>query len=150
MRTRCCQTISFGYEKAPHHIVSYTVWTEALIPVLEHLFDDPEKILKLAEEYKTPFIEEQQGNPIFESSLKLSQKIAEEVLINLDLDALVKEYSFKSLEEALVVTYHEILWDILEEMENQKLLTKPEVLTNPKQTEESNISQLIFLVHSPK
>lgn len=47
------------YEQKIKNVVSYTVWTEDLIPKLEPLFDDPEKISKLAEEYKAPFVEEQ-------------------------------------------------------------------------------------------
>lgn len=138
------------YNQKAGEVISYTVWTRDLIPKLEPLFKNPKNILKIAEEYKVPLIQEQPGNPIYDNSLKLSQKLAEEVLKNLDLDALIKEYNFKDAEEALVVTYHELLWDIMEEMENRKLLTKPEVIANPKQAKEPDISGLIFLVSTPK
>lgn len=122
------------------------VWNNDLLPRLKPLFYHPETIPQRVQGLNVPVIEERPGNKIYESSLKLSEKLAKEVLQYLNLPALVKEYKLIDEEQALIIVYHELMWDILEEVENKGIFTKPEVIAKPDKAKDHDIADLISVI----
>lgn len=129
--------------------IYYTIaWNNNLLPKLKPLFLHPNQIPQVVKHLEVPIIHEVSGNHIYDSSLKLSKRIAEEVINLLDLSILTKEYDLADEKQTLVIVYHELMWDILEEVENLGPLSKPPVIANPEKAQDSDIASLIFLVKS--
>lgn len=121
------------------------IWNnEILQKVKEVIF--PEEIGKYITSLTVSIINQKSKDSIYKSSLRLSEKIAEEVLGNLNLAQLMERYKFSSEKETLVIVYHELMWSLLEELERQGLLNKPEIISNPSLIKKAGLSLLSFKV----
>lgn len=121
-------------------------WNNDLLPKLKPLFLNSKKIPLMIKDFNVPVIHERSDNPFYESSLKLSNKLANEVLKQLSLSNLTGKYGLINKEQALIIVYHELMWDILEAVEKLGLFTKPAIIAKPDQGSDSNITDLVFIV----
>ncbi|RJP46662.1 MAG: hypothetical protein C4584_01295 [Armatimonadetes bacterium] len=126
------------------------VWNYDLLPLLEPLFLHPEKIPQALKGLTIPALFEQPKDPIYQSSLKLSKKLAETVLAYLDLPNLTLEYKLPDIKQALIIIYHEIIWDILKEVEETGLLIRPKIINKPENIKKDNLTDLMFLIQPAK
>lgn len=122
------------------------VWNNDLLPKLKPFFLHQKRIPQMINKLSIPVICQKPGDPVYESSLKLSTRLTQEILRKLDLPALVEQYQFRDEQEALIIVYHELMWSLLEEMENKGLLIKPSIIANPNQKQDFDITNLIFKV----
>lgn len=92
-----------------------------------------------------PIIRENNQSRLFLLSEKISDKICKGVLNDISLDKTMHNYGFKSKEQTLIIVYHEIMWDLLSNLLDKNILTKPLVLENPKDAEMKDVSDLMFI-----
>jgi hypothetical protein len=59
---------------------------------------------------------------------------------------LIEEYKFYDGEKAVVVSYHEWMWEYLAYLEERGIINKPFAFSNPKEAGPSDISALLFIV----
>lgn len=93
-----------------------------------------------------PVIMESPGDPLFELSNNLAKAIVQEVRKQVDIPSLREKYSFRSDSQALIVFYHEVMWDIMTELESRGLIIKPRAFSSPKNVVATDIGDLIFVV----
>lgn len=122
------------------------VWNNDLLFKLKPFFLNPKNIPQMIKGFNLPVIHQQQGDQVYESSLKLVKSIARVVLKYLDLQVLTKQYGLPDDKQALVIVYHELMWDILEELEKMELLIRPKIITEPNKAKNSDLKGIIFLV----
>jgi hypothetical protein len=95
--------------------------------------------------FTVPFIIENESNAIYKLSGEISGKVKSFLTTNIDTAYLNKEFSFKSNGQAIIITYHEMLWDILEILESSGLIEKPFVFIDPEKSLPADISDLIII-----
>ncbi len=172
------RAFSCGTNKISDRGVSISVnWTEASIPKmwpfvadiknLERMFDDyatsgrvidttakrvfgPFDLFNNRGEFTVPIITETKTNRLYSLSVEFSQRIAEAVLSTLDLNSLRASYHLRDDSQALVIVYHETMWDLMDAYESKGLLKKPVAFADPAHTRPSDISDLIFVVRQEK
>jgi len=97
-----------------------------------------------------PVIVSEESDPLYRLSVECTAQIAEEVPRQLDLDAMVGEFGFRDRKQALIVAYHEMMWDLMENLEAEHVVKKPVVFSDPGNSSPSDVSDLIFFVVSKK
>lgn len=99
-----------------------------------------------------PMIEERSGNPLFAASAKLSQRVAELFLQQIDLDRLAREHSLPDKRHALVIGYHEWMWELVDRTEREGLVRRPALFQpepkDPRKARPEPVGELMFLVRS--
>ena len=172
------RSFSCGTNKIRDRGISINVnWSEASIPKmwpfvadiknLERMFEDyatsnrimdttakrvfsPFNLFNSKGEFTVPIITETKTNRLYTASVELSQRIAETVLSSLDITSLRASYNLRDASQALVVVYHEIMWDLMDAYERKGILKKPVAFADPAHTRSADISDLIFIVREEK
>jgi ribulose 1,5-bisphosphate carboxylase large subunit-like protein len=93
-----------------------------------------------------PVIHANNANELYRKSRSISKKVADYLVKNINFGMITDHYPAITKEQAMIIIYHEVMWDILELMEERGLLTKPIAFTNPHQAKESDLKDLIFIV----
>jgi len=93
-----------------------------------------------------PIISEKDQSKLFELSNSIVTKICDDITTDRYLNDITKIFKFSSLEQTVVILYHEILWDLLDNLVEKKLITKPMIILNPDKAVDSDLSDLIFLI----
>jgi hypothetical protein len=96
--------------------------------------------------FTAPVIEEKEGNAIYNISKEIASKITNFMQSEINLDNLKNEYNFNSNSQALVIVYHEMVWDIMNALENKNIVEKPVAFKEPSKIKPSDIGNLIVLV----
>jgi len=96
--------------------------------------------------FTAPIIEENKQNKIYTISQGISANIKSFIKSNIDLEMLLNNYDFKDNSQAIVILYHEMIWDIMNNLVDEKIIEKPIAFINPKQTKPADIGDLIILV----
>lgn len=147
----------------------YVSWSHAAIPALGRFITDFGKVVDLFERFADrtpvepelraefapyglfddhgfftiPIIEARPGDPVHEVSLRIASRITELVPSVLDLRGLRLQFGFASDTQALVVAYHELMWDILAELAERGLVRRPGVLDGESR-DPGEVAALIF------
>ena len=93
-----------------------------------------------------PLIYEHYQNELYQLASNIATSLSICVLDSVTLPSLVKEYRFHDIEQALIVFYHEIMWDILTLIEKKGIIQRPGILMSAKGAELHNMADLIFFV----
>jgi len=96
--------------------------------------------------FTVPVIVEKKDDALYQNCLSLSSKVSEQVLEVINWKKLKKELGFQDEEEALVVSYHELMWELLDYFEQQGLIQKPIAFANPEEAQSKDIGDLVFIV----
>ena len=96
--------------------------------------------------FTAPLIVENERNKIYSISQDISAITMSFIKSNINLEILINKYNFKDNSQAIVILYHEMIWDIMRNLVNEKLIEKPIAFKNPKQTKPKDIGDLIILV----
>ena len=99
-------------------------------------------------QFTVPVIEEKAGDPLYEICHAISEKIADRVPGLINISEIDKSFGFANNEEALVVLYHELMWDLLDYFEKQQLIQKPIAFSDPDMAESKDIADLVFIVNN--
>ena len=108
-----------------------------------NLFDDTGN-------FTLPVIEEKSGTPLYDLCLKISKKIAELVPETININEITEKFDFQDNKQAMVIIYHELMWDVLDNLEKQRCIQKPIVFSDPKNAKAENIADLVFIVKRNK
>ncbi|MBE9467732.1 MAG: hypothetical protein IMY72_05335, partial [Bacteroidetes bacterium] len=95
---------------------------------------------------QVPIIVENSDNRIFELATVLSKKLSNEFLKEVSISEIVNKYSFIDEETALIIFYHEFMWDLMKLIEENKIVSRPKLLINSSNSSLSDMSDLIFFV----
>jgi hypothetical protein len=104
-----------------------------------NLFDD-------SGNFTIPVIEEKSENPLYGLCLTIAAKTAEQVPGIIDLDEITERFGFRDKKQAMVIIYHELMWDLLDELAKQGIIRQPVAFSDPKNTESKDIADLVFIV----
>jgi len=100
--------------------------------------------------FTIPVIEEKEDNELYRISCAISEKVAERVPKILDLSGLTEKYGFRDNGQAMVIVYHEMMWDLMDYFEEEGLVGKPVAFASPEKVEQKDIADLVFIVRSGK
>ncbi len=104
------------------------------------------KLVDEAGEPAVPVIVEKPGRTIFEIAQRLTERLVADVLEKIDLEGLGEELGMARREQTLVVTYHEVMWDLMEAMEREGILERPLVFADPDGAESADVAAAVFVV----
>lgn len=96
--------------------------------------------------FTVPIITASSSDPLNKLSDEIARKVAGRVPTLLDLNALSKEFEFRDTKQTLVIAYHELMWDLMDQLEGKGLVQKPVAFAMPDQAEQSDIGDLVFIV----
>ncbi len=97
-------------------------------------------------EFTIPVIEEQPGDQLFEASKAIAVKIRQQVPKAIDLSKLTRQFGFRDESQTLIIVYHELMWDIVENLVEQGIVGFPRPFINPEEGESNDIADLVFIV----
>lgn len=112
---------------------------------VKQLFN-PYRIFDSEGNFTVPVIVEDTSDSFYQLCKSLSQKVAKQVVRVLTIQDLKKDLDLKDSDEAIVVLYHEIMWDLLEQFEEMDIIQKPMVFTYPEGAKLKDVADLIFIV----
>ena len=95
--------------------------------------------------FTVPEIEENKSNDLSNISRDISGIINTFLTSKVDTGYLINEFALKDRKQAVIILYHEIMWDMLDIMESDGLITKPAVFTDPEKSEASDVSDLVII-----
>ncbi len=93
-----------------------------------------------------PIIQENNQNILYQLSNKMSDKICNAIIANIRLDEITKQFKLKDNEQALIIFYHEILWNIMAELDVKNIIDKPLILSDPSKANSGDLANLIFFI----
>ncbi len=91
-----------------------------------------------------PVVIERPGDPFYDAMLRLATSIADTTFEMLDVDTLVTRFGFRDRSQALVVAYHELMWDLMTEWEREGLVTPPVLLVDPSSASHADMGDVVF------
>lgn len=103
------------------------------------IFDDSDSL-------RIPIIEEDEENELYRVSLSIARRIAEKSLSLLAPDEMNALYDFRDVQQAMVVVFHELMWDLMGVLEEQGIIQKPVVFANPEEASSEDIVDLLLIV----
>ncbi|MCK4353478.1 hypothetical protein KAW65_08750 [candidate division WOR-3 bacterium] len=109
-------------------------------------FFKPYNIFDSKGNFTIPIIVEDSSNKLYQTCISLSKKVAYQSLEVLNIENLQKKLQLKNMSETIVIIYHELMWDILDYLENHRIIQKPVAFANPEKAVSKDISDLIFIV----
>lgn len=109
----------------------------------------PYKIFDSSGNLTVPIIEEKEDNQLYLKCKSMAMKAAQLFLDNVDVKSLIEEYEFYDEEKAVVVSYHEWMWEYMDYLEEKGLIKKPFAFSNPKEAGPKDIGALMFVVKRP-
>jgi hypothetical protein len=95
-----------------------------------------------------PTITESPADPLYKCSLELATIISAQVLQDMKADNLMNLAGGGDEGAALVIAYHEWMWEFLDECERRGLLEKPDAFAHPEKASAADVGDLVFLVKS--
>jgi hypothetical protein len=101
-------------------------------------------------QFTIPVIVEEDANPLYRSSRAIAEEVVASVSQLLDLTALVADFGFRDEQQALVVAYHELMWDVMDRLEAEGRVHKPAAFAEPDRIEPSDIADLVFIVRASR
>ena len=93
-----------------------------------------------------PVITESATDPLHAGALALSGDLADRSLAVLPLDDLQAELGLDDPAVALIIVYHELMWDLMEMLEADGLVERPCVLSGDPAATPADIGKLAFIV----
>lgn len=94
--------------------------------------------------FTVPIIDE--NSSLYEKCSAIAQDVAGQVPVLLDLKSITSENNFRNEQVAMVVVYHELMWDLLDYLDGQHVIEKPLAFAKPEKALAADIGDLIFLV----
>jgi hypothetical protein len=95
---------------------------------------------------KIPVLDETLDDPLSDKAKRLAERIAELIVSGLKLDEVSTLLGLNKREDALVIAYHEVMWDLLESMERDGTLARPTLFKSPEDTKTQDVADVMFVV----
>lgn len=94
---------------------------------------------------KIPFISKETTPEIYKTSNLISQQIYDYIVNRIDYSEFETKYNMQSKGDAIIIIYHDIMWQILDVLENENLLTKPIAFSNPNMAKKNDLKDLLLI-----
>jgi hypothetical protein len=95
-----------------------------------------------------PIIDEIENNIIYSISKKIAKKMTTNTLNLISIDDIKSEFNFRDINQAIIIFYHELIWDLMESLEEQEIVNKPVSFTDDKSVTAKDVADLMFIVRS--
>jgi hypothetical protein len=102
-------------------------------------------LCKQSGKLRFPVIKNDTSDKINVFSERIANTIADYLMKDIDFSGILNKYHIKSKSDAIIILYHEIMWDILDDMEAKGQLKKPVAFSQPKNCKPTDIKDLIFI-----
>jgi hypothetical protein len=79
-----------------------------------------------------------------EAGNALAREIADQVVSQLDIEELVREFGFRDDSQALVIAYHELMWDLVDDLVRTGTVTRPVLLADAPLADKEDVGELVF------
>ncbi len=115
--------------------------------------DDP-KVIESLHKYQffndngellLPLINADHSNKIYAQSEQISRKVADYLVDYIDFGMITEKYPSITKEQAMLIIYHEIMWDILDIMEENGQLNKPKAFRDLQNAKDEDLKDLVFI-----
>lgn len=91
-----------------------------------------------------PIIKEDSNDLLVEISNKIMAELASCVCRY--SSSFMKEYQLSSEDLAKVILYHEVMWDMMDILVNQKIIMEPDILKGSCHTQRKDFGQIVYIV----
>ncbi len=106
-----------------------------------NIFDEQGKVT-------IPIIDENNQDKLYQLSKQISIKICDNTISNISFNEIIKKYNFKDKEQAIIILYHEIMWDLLANIEQKNIIVKPLIIKEPNKAEMKDAADLILIIRN--
>ncbi|NIM20278.1 MAG: hypothetical protein GTO51_08610 [Candidatus Latescibacteria bacterium] len=106
----------------------------------------PLNILDRSGRITVPVIVEKRGDPLYEICLSISRNVVDYVMQEIDLTGMKHRLGLRDEGQALLIVYHELMWDMMDYLEAQGLTRKPNAFASPDRAQPKDIGDLVFIV----
>lgn len=93
-----------------------------------------------------PVITKNSSDLVYLESKKIADIVAEYLCTKVDYASILFDYPNLTKGQKIIILYHEIMWDILDIMEDNKLLKKPIAFGEPMKAKDKDLKDLVFIV----
>jgi hypothetical protein len=94
---------------------------------------------------KVPFIKNDTTNNFNICCNHIANKIVNYLVENIDFSTIETKYNIQSKGDAIIILYHDIMWDILDILEENGQLIKPIAFSHPEKSVPSGLKDLFFI-----
>lgn len=95
--------------------------------------------------FKVPFIKKDTTNTFNICCNHIADKIFNYLVKDVDFSTIEKKYNFQSKGDAIIVMYHNIMWDVLDVLVENGQIKKPNAFTHPDNSTLTDLRDLFFL-----
>ena len=95
---------------------------------------------------RIPIIRQTAGIDLYDMSLDLATNTAALTLQTVPIDSLQKTLGLSSPAVALIIVYHELMWDLMEVLEEEGMVARPPILSGDALATPEDIAALVFIV----
>jgi hypothetical protein len=107
---------------------------------------EPYEIVDSSGSLSVPIIREDTDDKLFVICESMAKKVVNLFLLNMNLEELAKEFGFNVESEALIVCYHEFMWELLEYLEEKDIVKKPSFFYRPDEATFKDLGSLLFII----
>jgi hypothetical protein len=114
-------------------------------PVIRKLFE-PFRLLDSEGRLTAASILQDDSDPIFRTSAAIAKKVSEHELGFLRSDPVRSELASIAGPSRLIVTYHELMWELLDRLEALGIVSKPVAMADPERAQPADVGDLVFVL----
>ncbi|MGB7620957.1 MAG: hypothetical protein WBN92_01280 [Terriglobia bacterium] len=96
--------------------------------------------------FTVPIIKPDGSDPLYQLRQEIAGQIARSAPDLLKLSSLSKEFGFRDNKQALVIVYHELMWDLMDQLESKGIVQKPVAFVATDKAKQADIADLVFIV----
>jgi len=93
-----------------------------------------------------PIIENNKTDDIYAQSVFIAEKVFNYLKNHINYSSILTETPGLTQGQKITILYHEIMWDILDTMEEKGLIQKPVAFKDPEKAKDMDLSHLIFII----
>ncbi len=93
-----------------------------------------------------PVIVQREGDPLYESAMRLATAVSRAALAHLPPAEIQARYGLHDSEQALVISYHELMYALLDELVAEGNIQEPRIFTDPASARPADVGDLVFVL----
>ncbi len=93
-----------------------------------------------------PIFVEKPGEPVFELAQDVTEKVTDAARDRLPLEKLAADLGLRDRRQAMVIAYHELMWDLMDAFEADGLVSRPRLLEDPAGAGRTDVAAAAFVV----
>jgi hypothetical protein len=114
-------------------------------PVLRRQFE-PYGLFDAQGRLTAASIQQDASDPIFRTSTAIVKKVSQHELAFLRSEPVRSELASIAESSRLVITYHELMWELLDQLEAMGLVRKPVAMADPDRAKPVDVGDLVFIM----